>query len=185
MLTGKQIVKEWYNGKIIITPYNKQQLGPNSYDLTIGEFIARPKVPKSFEAIDLTSLIDVSRMFEIEEIDPRFGTIIIPAKSRILCHTQETIGTTDLFVMQLATRSTLARLGLDVCGSAGFGDVGFVSKWTMELSNLNSFDVSIPVGSRVAQAYFTPVVGNSATKYTGVYAGTDWSPTMMLPKVIS
>ncbi len=37
MLSGEEILKEIEAGNIIITPFTKEQLNPNSYNLTLGD----------------------------------------------------------------------------------------------------------------------------------------------------
>ena len=185
MLSGQGIVEDLFNdGNIIIAPYHKEQLQPNGYDLTLGRWIIRYKGygRKLRMTIDLSN-VDMKQVFaEPERI---LSDIIFRPMERILCHTQEVIGTKDKYVMQISTRSTLARLGIDVCGSAGFGDVGFINKWTLELQNNTDSPIVVPIGARVAQAYFEEVVGSTEIKYTGKYNQKGyglWKPEDMLPK---
>ncbi len=39
ILTGHEIEKELVNGNIIINPFNKNQINPNSYDFRLGDII--------------------------------------------------------------------------------------------------------------------------------------------------
>ncbi len=188
MLSGQGIVDSIFNdGNIIILPFKEEQVQPNGYDLTIGPWVIRYKAfgRQQRMTIDLSN-VDMKQMFA-EPQRMGTGSITFRPFERILCHTQEIIGTKDKYVMQISTRSTLARLGIDVCGSAGFGDVGFINKWTLELQNNTDMPISVPVGARVAQAYFEEVVGGTKMKYTGKYNQTGyglWKPEDMLPKNI-
>ena len=187
MLSGKGITESVFgDGNIVIIPFKDEQVQPNGYDLTIGPWVIRYKAygRKRRTTIQLDN-IDMKQVFA--EPDRVLSDIIFRPMERILCHTQEIIGTKDKYVMQISTRSTLARLGIDVCGSAGFGDVGFVNKWTLELQNNTDSPIAVPVGARVAQAYFEEVVGDTEIKYTGKYNQEGyglWKPEDMLPKNI-
>lgn len=74
--------------------------------------------------------------------------------------------------------------------SAGWGDVGFVSVWTMEITN-NSTHYMIPlvVGRRIAQIVFFETEGIVSKNYDGKYQSTpitsidQWDHTIMLPKL--
>ena len=48
-------------------------------------------------------------------------------KERIIVNSSKILGL-------MKTRSSIRRIGLDVCMSAGLGDVGYSDYWTMELS---------------------------------------------------
>ena len=190
MLSGQGIQDDVFNdGNITIIPFKEEQIQPNGYDLTIGPWIIRYKTygKQQRKTFSLNNF-ELSDMFaEPEYVSSITGEILFRPFERILCHTQEIIGTINKYVMQVSTRSTLARLGIDVCGSAGFGDVGFVNKWTLELQNNTDGTLAIPVGARVAQAYFEEVTGNINRLYTGKYSQDGygkWEPKDMLPKEI-
>lgn len=192
MLSGIEINKQRELGNIVIEPYNPTtHLGPNSYDVTLGPWIIRHKYygDKDAPPIDISDEQSIQKMFLSPE--KVADVIILRPFERILCHTYEIIGTIDEFVMELQTRSTTARWSPDVCGSAGFGDVGFVNKWTMELSNDSWNPMYIPVGGRVGQAQFSRVEGNTGLTYDGSYNYRTeiwdkhkWKPEDMLPKTI-
>jgi len=94
----------------------------------------------------------------------------------------------------MKARSSLGRNFIEVCKCAGWGDVGYVNRWTMEITN-NSRYYSIPlvVGRRVAQIVFFDTEGITGPSYedTGKYqSGNDvqelkkqWTPQHMLPRM--
>ena len=102
-----------------------------------------------------------------------------------LCHTQEFIGTapgSGLLPMMFG-RSTLARLGVIVHLSAGWGDEGYASRWTMEI--VTTRDIEIPVGARVACIAFHRLEGSATPYAPGTrYNATrqEWNASAMLPK---
>jgi len=94
----------------------------------------------------------------------------------------------------------MGRNFIEVCKCAGWGDVGYVNRWTMEITN-NSRSYSIPlvVGRRIAQIVFFDSDGTlqlhsgEAASYekTGKYQTSDdlqvlmsaWRPENMLPRM--
>jgi dCTP deaminase len=112
--------------------------------------------------------------------------ILLNPGETILCHTQEFIGARRGATTMMKTRSSLGRNFIETCKCAGWGDVGYVSRWTMEVTNISSFIVPLVVGMRVAQIVFFPVEGVSGDYESngGKYAGRGpWDPSMMLPKL--
>ena len=65
----------------------------------------------------------------------------------------------------------------------GYGDVGYISRWTMEISNHTQTTIWVPVGFRICQLTFE-YVGETLKEYHGKYGKRDqqWSPEDMLPK---
>jgi hypothetical protein len=89
----------------------------------------------------------------------------------------------------------MGRNFIEVCKCAGWGDVGYVNRWTMEITN-NSRYYSIPlvVGRRIAQIVFFDTDGtlnNGCYTDKGKYQITrdieqmklQWRPTDCLPKM--
>ena len=163
-------------------------MGPNSYDLAIGKNIIRYSRPYS-NPISIDSELSRVNAFDYQEINE--GLILIRSNERILAHTIEYAGAYKKYVPKLASRSSTARWGLDICASAGFGDVGYVNRWTLEVYNFTNHHIFIPVGARLCQIYFDRLVdynGNhidGEDTYAGVYQQEkEWEPRDMLPKLI-
>ena len=197
MLTKNIILQHRNRGAIVIEPFNDDQLQANSYDIRIGKYIARINDQGHWNTALLKKEIPKD-LYTIENCEDTLhnGIILVRAKEKILCHTEEFLGTTAGSVPCLATKSTIARLGIDICGSAGFGDVGYVNRWTMELKNDTPNDILIPVGTKIGQAYFSPVQDDAETLY--LYSGSyvnkadeytyeemlaNWKPEDMLPVI--
>ena len=103
-----------------------------------------------------------------------------------MAHTIEVAGAYKKFVPMIASRSSLVRWGIDVCVSAGFGDVGYVNRWTLEIYNFSDYKMAIPVGARICQIYFDKLDGPKDSKlYDGQYKQNgNWVPQHMYPKSI-
>lgn len=95
----------------------------------------------------------------------------------------------------MQARSTWGRNGVAVCLDAGWGDPGYINRWTMEVYNMNQHEsVVLPVGERIAQMVFydTGPVDKEYKKLSGKYqtsASDDlqsiiksWEPSQMLPR---
>ena len=94
----------------------------------------------------------------------------------------------------MKARSSMGRNFIEVCKCAGWGDVGYVNRWTMEITN-NSKNYLIPlvVGRRIAQIVFfeTGPILEKDYATTGKYQTSNdmrqlkksWRPTSMLPKL--
>ena len=84
----------------------------------------------------------------------------------------------EIGAADMQARSTWGRNGVAVCLDAGWGDPGYINRWTMEIYNMNQHEsVVLPVGERIAQMVFYhtgPVEGEYAN-LTGKYqqAGSD------------
>ena len=134
----------------------------------------------------------------MEGIDDDDFVIAIGPKEIILAHTLEFIGSVPQLkgisiTTMMHSRSSSVRNCIDVCGSGGFGDAGFCSRWTLEIINNSShYTTYLVVGRRLAQISFhriAPIKRDYAQE--GKYHGgmsleelkKNWTPEMMLPRM--
>ncbi len=140
----------------------------------------------------LNGFNDVMNLEGIPEDHP---IILLRPNERILAHTNEFIGILPPGTTAMQARSTTGRIGLSACYCAGWGDPGYVNRWTMEIQNLNENEfIPIPLNYRIAQVVFsmTGPVGREYSQTTGNYQGQDshhlaaikdaWRPHFVLPK---
>jgi dCTP deaminase len=133
--------------------------------------------------------------------------IFLPPKCTILAHTDEFIGgmagvTPDMIgwpeapsTTMMKARSSYGRNFIEVCKCAGYGDVGYTNRWTMEITNNSRFyHIPLVVGRRIAQIVFMEtgdLAGTANYADGGKYQGTNdieelrrnWRPDMMLPRL--
>jgi len=213
-LSDKKITEEMKAGNIIITPFLRENLATSSYDLTLGEYFFVEQPPKHFQ--------NIFNIYEKDHVDHVWGTVPKRARSAkevfsdykftfgnisptdkvillapgetILAHTNEFIGGLNHITTMMKARSSLGRSFIEVCKCAGWGDVGYVNRWTMEITN-NSKHYHIPlvVGRRIAQLIFfeTGLILDKNYAHSGKYQTTtdikklkkDWNPLSMLPKL--
>jgi len=129
----------------------------------------------------------------LKGIDPDHPIIILRPGERILGHTHEFIGIKAPGTTSMQAKSSTGRNGITVCKDAGWGDPGYINRWTMEIQNENEDEyVPLPVGIPIAQLVFfhTGIVGGDYTTLSGNYQTStnleelvgSWSPDQMLPK---
>lgn len=137
----------------------------------------------------------VAALDTINGIDDDHPVIVLRPNERILAHTHEFIGILPPGTTSMQARSTTGRIGISACYCAGWGDPGYINRWTMEIHNLNEREhIVLPVGYRIAQIVFS-ATGPVATEYakaSGNYQAnisTDltavkaaWRPWMLLPR---
>lgn len=189
VLGSAGIKQAMVRGDIYIEPFEEECLQPNSYDISIGQEFW---LPKGYRFDDPTVNPALKReSIYLDQVDPAnlwegpgYNTshILVPARQTILAATLEVIGAYRRYKTQLRSKSTIARCRIEVCASAGFGDVGYVNKWTLEIDNKTGDDIYIPVGFKVGQIAFLEVIGQDKI-YSGSYVQQKaWDPYQMLPK---
>ena len=180
LLSDKRILEEKALGNIVIEPFDARQLGTNSYDCRLGEWYFQGDA--NVEVMHLDNPEEI-RLYWGEPRQANSGKIAIRPGTTILAHTQEIIGGHNGYLAKMYSRSTVARSGLSVCRCAGVGDVGYISRWTMEISNHTQTTIWVPVGFRICQLTFE-YVGETLKEYRGKYGkqNDDWTPQDMLPK---
>lgn len=123
LLSDRDILNHIKRGDLVIDPFNKENLGSNSYDLRLA-----PEL-KTYR----DDVLDARETPEIETTTiPEDGLVLEPDRV-YLGSTVEWTKTRHL-VPILEGKSSMARLGLSVVSDGGFGDIGFEGCWTLELS---------------------------------------------------
>lgn len=157
ILTGPEIVSEVISGKIVIKPFNPEQVNPNSYNLRLGKKLLVYKNP----------VLDMRNEHETSElIIPDEGLYLNPGVL-YLGETEEYTETHN-HVPHIEGRSSVGRLGMQVHVTAGFGDIGFCGKWTLEITVVHPLKVY--AGTEVCQIAYQTVSG-VVSPYKGKYLG--------------
>lgn len=122
ILTGNEIYNQIVIGNIEIDPFDVTRINPNSYNLSLGNELAVYK--------DL--VLDMRRKSELVSIPiPNDGYKLEPHRLYLASTVERTF--TDKYVPILSGRSSIGRLGISIHVTAGFGDIGFNGKWTLEI----------------------------------------------------
>jgi dCTP deaminase len=202
---------------IVIDPFDNASVGTSSYDVRLGEWYYAERPPghghrravydiyseaqmrdvwgephKAELAIDVLPPHTVDRLVTSDSD----RVILLSPGETVLAHTEEFIGGRDHITTMMKARSSFGRNFIEVCKCAGWGDVGFINRWTMEITNNSRYyDIPLVVGRRIAQIVFleTGLILDRAKDYasSGKYQTSrdielikrTWRPEMMLPRL--
>lgn len=199
------------SGHIVIVPFVDENVNTTSVDVTLGEWFYLTERTDNRDFYNPFDPTEVKRYFKgplraiphqqwchkhgrqlFTGIDKNHPIIVLRPGERILAHTHEFIGINPPGTTEMKARSTWGRNGIATCFDAGWGDAGYINRWTMEIYNLNQHEsVPLPVGERIAQIIFHetgPIAGHyaKAGKYQ-THQDIDkliktWRPEQMLPR---
>ena len=213
-LSDKRILDAIQHGDVVIEPFIRANLSTSSHDVTLGEYYFREKAPVLLENVyNIYDQAHVERIWgtkaeraqtakdifkeyrkPLNNIRPDDRVIMIGPGETILAHTNEFIGGRNHITTMMKARSSLGRSFIAVCKCAGWGDVGYVNRWTLEITNSSThYHVPLIVGSRIAQIVFFETGEILGKDYTagGKYQTpaslqalkNKWRPTDMLPRL--
>ncbi|MGN8913131.1 dCTP deaminase [Anaerofustis butyriciformans] len=166
ILSGKEIEKN-IGKDIIIEPFDKNKLNPNSYNLSLSNELL----------VYDNYVLDMKKENKAHKIIiPEDGLILEPNKL-YLGRTNE-FTKTDRFVPMLEGRSSTGRLGLFIHVTAGFGDVGFSGYWTLEIFCIQP--IKIYPNVEICQIYYHDIKGDYELYKSGKYQNnTGIQPSLM------
>lgn len=199
------------DGHIVVHPFRAENVKGSSLDLTLGEWYFGTERADSRDAYNPFDPEDVKRYFgqpkhamKHKEWADKYGRrlfknipathpiIVLSPGERILAHTHEFVGIKPPGTTEMRARSSWGRNGIAACFDAGWGDPGYINRWTMEVYNLNMHEsVPLPVGERIVQMIFHHTgevegsYGKSGKYQTSVNIKTlvkNWRPEDMLPR---
>jgi len=152
ILTDQEILNCMEKGEIVVSPFRRECLGSNSYDVHLGSTLAT-----YVDGILDAKKHNLITTFEI----PEEGFVLQP-DTLYLGVTQEY---TESFkhVPFLEGKSSVGRLGIDIHATAGKGDIGFCNYWTLEISVKQA--VRVYTGMPVGQLIYFEVKGSILTPY--------------------
>lgn len=157
----------------------------NCYNPFNPEHVKKYWTYKSAEIVD-KELADSYGLLEGSKI------IVVPPHETILAHTNEFVGGVNNITTMMEARSSYGRSGISVCKCSGWGDVGYINRWTMEIQNSLNIPVILTVGERIAQIVFIRTGEIEKPYHTkGSYQNSsdinflmdNWKPETMLPKI--
>jgi len=215
LLSRDAILRHFKNGNIVIDPFDDRKMKTTSYDVGLGEWFWREAHPESRSTLhnpydeDSTKRVwqgphKAEQAGEVEgrlglpmkNIRPEERVILLRPGETILAHTNEFIGGRNRVVAKMYARSSLGRNFIEVCKDAGWGDMGYFNRWTMEVTNNSQhFTIPLVVGRRIAQMVFYEVEPLASTAdYVGEGGKyqhsqdleelkSSWQPEMMIPRM--
>lgn len=178
ILSDADILREIDLGNIVCNPFNRQNLSNSSLDLRLGQYIISQhkllgKVRFETDCDGKLTLINQPRVNRTNLLDPTVRDshkyTIYPGEF-VLAQTLEVIGHPgNQIVSQVLDKSTLARIGLSVCFSAGYIDAGNVLSVTLELKNNGNIPIELQYGMHICQIKFSYLNSPCTQKYSGKY----------------
>ena len=166
ILSGKEIERH-IGEKIVIEPFDRRRLNPNSYNLTLA-----PEL-----------LVYENQVLDMKTPNP-CRHLVIPAEglklepNRLYLGRTNEYTRTDGFVPMLEGRSSTGRLGLFIHVTAGFGDVGFAGYWTLEIFCVQP--IIIYPNVEICQIYYHDIHGDYEPYHSGKYQdNTGIQPSLM------
>jgi len=152
ILSDTRILEEIQKGTIKISPYDRECLGSNSYDVHLGKWLATYN----------EHILDAKKHNEINYFEiPDEGFVLYPHIFYLGVTLEYT--ETHAHVPFLEGKSSTGRLGIDIHATAGKGDVGFCGHWTLEISVKQP--VKVYKGMPVGQLIYFLVEGETEVKY--------------------
>lgn len=155
MLTGLEIIRQVGLGRLEISPFDVSCVGPNSYDVRLGQ-----------EMIMIDGPLDLASPPQGLPVTLWDSGIVLEPGVLYLGVTEEKTFT-PYHIPCLSGRSSIGRMGISVHITAGFGDIGFRGHWTLEISVV--VPIRIYPGIRIGQLYFYSPEGIIGSCYSGKY----------------
>jgi dCTP deaminase len=163
VLTRDAIRAELDSGRLVITPFEDDQLGAASIDLTLGEEIRI--IERRAEPIDLLADSDYRDHTSVATLDEPY---VLAPGSTIHGITRERIRLPGDLCGFLEGRSRFARLGLMIHVTSAFVQPGVDNRQVLEMSNVSGHPLRIHAGVRLCQIVLMRTEG--AARYEGRFA---------------
>jgi dCTP deaminase len=161
VLSRNEIIKYLSKGKLEITPFDQNQIGPASIDLTLGnKFRVFKKVRKVFHA---TEEIAYNKITEVVEVKDGEHLLLMPGE---LVHgvTKEKLKLPKNLAARIEGRSRYARIGLMTHVTAGLVQPGCDNKQVLEISNMSPMPIALHPGTRICQIVLEEIKGKAEYK---------------------
>jgi dCTP deaminase len=155
ILTGPQIESAVKQSDIVIRPFRKRQLAPNSYDFRLGNRCC-VYTAKTLDAAKENK----TKTFTI----PKNGMMLQPDRVYLI-NTEETMGS-NRYVPIIRGRSSVGRLGIFIDITADLIDLGSINQWTLQIHVVHT--VRVYPGMLIGQVTFWRTFGRRV-QYDGKY----------------
>ncbi|MDR1759089.1 MAG: hypothetical protein LBR60_01025 [Fibrobacter sp.] len=170
-LTRKAIIEAVEREEIVISPFHKEHLSPNSIDVTLNENLIVYDLGAG-ECLDMKKENPTRKL-----VIPPEGLVLEPGILYIGMTNETAIS--PRYIPMFEGRSSIGRLGINTHITAGFGDVGWgfeksengiichYPTWTLEIAVVHP--VRVYANVRIGQVYFVEPKGDIEW-YTGKYS---------------
>ena len=168
ILSGREIERA-VGTDIIIEPFERSKVNPNSYNLTLHNEL----------------LVYEDNILDMKKLNPN-KKLLIPEEGLLLEPNKLYLGrtkeftTTSKYVPMLEGRSSTGRLGLCIHVTAGFGDIGFAGYWTLEIYCIHPLIIYPDI--EVCQIYYHTIKGDYDLYSSGKYQNNTGIQSSMMYK---
>ncbi|NIL96380.1 MAG: dCTP deaminase [Planctomycetales bacterium] len=170
ILSGNEI-RQRLGNEVVIEPFEESRLNPNSYNLSLHDELM------TYEEV----VLDLRKANRVRRLTIPPEGLVLNAHQLYLGRTVEMTETHNLVPM-IEGRSSLARLGLFVHVTAGFGDVGFCGYWTLEMFAVQP--IRIYSGVSICQIFYHEVTGEVTEYSSDKYQhNRDIQPSLMFKEL--
>ncbi|MDR1015870.1 MAG: dCTP deaminase [Coriobacteriales bacterium] len=168
-------------GRVVLDPFNPQDIQPASIDVHLGEQfrVFRQSryafIDPTKEQEDLTELVcaSVERPFILHPGEFVLGT------------TAECVTIPDDILARIEGKSSLGRIGLLIHSTAGYVDPGWHGYLTLELSNVANLPILLRPGMKIGQIALEEMSSPAALPYGSKQLGSHYQgqvgPTAAAP----
>ena len=199
MILTKELIKS--NPKIVFEPRNEEQISHNSIDIRLGPDLWKRKraeyrdiyLPNDEDQVrqKLISAKEVRekhlRSWALGVVPDDARCFILESGGFYIATTLEKIGAHPpiegeySIIPEMKSKSTTGRVGLTTALCAGLGDVGYNSRWALEVRVTDEWHIPIAVGTLIAQVVFHQGSPTSES-YGGKDRYQNGDETRFLPK---
>lgn len=195
ILTAQEIIKQMESDHIKIDKFNQNMIGPNSYDITLGNKVSYysltdystrvgqsdehmnfenyglfstedPDNPEVCKFVRHVPILDSAKENTmITEEIPEDGYVFLP-RVLYLVQSNEQVWS-DKYVIEVSGTSGLARLGISVHKTAGYSNLGHEFRWVLEIEVTHP--VKVYRDMKIGQIFFHTVEGDNEVQYNGAY----------------
>ena len=164
VLSRNEIINYFAEGKLEITHFDQNQIGPASIDLTLGNrFRVFKKVRKVFH---VTEEINYDKITDVVEVKDGEHLLLMPGE---LVHgiTKEKLRLPNNLAGRIEGRSRYARIGLMTHVTAGLVQPGCNNKQVLEISNMSPMPIALHPGTKICQIVLEEIKGEA--EYRGKF----------------
>lgn len=162
ILTRDRIFEEMDAGNVTIEPFEEDQVGPASIDLTLdNQFRVYNEVQEVYEVTEDSSPEELTKVIDVDD------SILLKPGQSMHGITKERVSLSDDICGWIEGRSRFARLGLLVHVTAGFIQPGVDNQQVLEIANISPVPLELHPGTRVCQIILQRTEGSA--RYQGRY----------------
>lgn len=161
-----ELLKLIEKGAMRVEPFRKEQVGPASIDLHLGDSFR--VFEKTRDVFHVREDADYKQLTRAVKVD-RNGSFLIMPNELVQGITEETLTLPPTLSGRIEGRSRFARLGLLIHLSSGFIQPGSTGRVVLEILNVSPLPLALHPGTAICQVIIEEARG--ATKYQGAFAG--------------